>query len=56
MAPSVNILSEIEKIKTLNERLNMTEDMMQRQNKLVTELTSKLEELRSENGGTHLIL
>ncbi|KAM9501558.1 cerebellin-1-like [Clarias gariepinus] len=49
MAPSVNIISEIQKIKALEERLKTTEDMMQSQNNSVTELTSKLEDLKSEN-------
>ncbi|XP_060755422.1 collagen alpha-1(X) chain-like [Neoarius graeffei] len=50
MAPNVTILHEIGKMKNLEQRLSMTEDMVQRQNSLVIELISKLEELRSENG------
>lgn len=46
MAPSVNIVSELGKIKDLEERMNTAEDTMQSQSNLLTELTS-------ENGGIY---
>ncbi|KAF5897805.1 complement C1q-like protein 2, partial [Clarias magur] len=49
MAPNMNILAELGKIKVLEERLKTTEDVMQSQSNSVTELTSKLEELKGEN-------
>lgn len=53
MAPSVNIVSELGKIKDLEERMKTAEDTMQSQSNLLTELTSKLAELTSENGGKY---
>ncbi|KAM9501063.1 cerebellin-1-like [Clarias gariepinus] len=47
IAPSVNIISEIKKIKDLEERLKTTEDMMQSQNNSVTELKSENEALKA---------
>lgn len=56
LTPALNILNEIAKIKNLEARLNTTEDTVQIQNSLVTELTSVVEQLKSENDGTSLIL
>ncbi|XP_072544768.1 complement component 1, q subcomponent-like 4 like [Salminus brasiliensis] len=50
MLPDVNIVTELGKLKNLEERLKTQEETLQNQNILVTLLKSSVEELTRENG------
>ncbi|KAK1786811.1 hypothetical protein P4O66_017209 [Electrophorus voltai] len=49
MSPSVNIVTELAKVKNMEERLKTSEAMLQNQNNLVTQLNSRVEGLETEN-------